>query len=282
LKEYDLIIVGGGPAGCSAAITARMRGLETLVLYAGVGALEKAKRVDNYPGLPQAGGLGLINAFRAQAEALGAEFVRGLVQRILPSESGFSVLAGNEILNARSVILATGTPRIPQLKNESDHIGNGVSYCATCDGMLYRGRRVSVVASDAHAVEEANFLAGICAVTYYQEKPHDTKGLADTILLSGEKPTGVTRTPEGLFLVTDRGQTATECVFILRPAVALSQLLPEAASRDGAIVVDDSLSTTVPGVYAAGDLAGLPWQVAKAVGEGNRAALSAAGWLHKK
>jgi thioredoxin reductase (NADPH) len=282
LINCDVLIVGGGPAGCSAAITARMRGLGTLVIFAGAGALEKAKRVDNYPGLPQAEGMALITAFREQAKALGAEFLPSLVQRILPSEGGFSILAGNDIFSSRGVILATGASRVPQLENEAEYVGSGVSYCATCDGMLYRGRRVSVVAADAHAVDEANFLAGLCAVTYYKEKHHDETGLLNTVNRSDDKPIGITRTSEGLFLVTDHGRIATDCVFILRPAVALSQLLPEAETKNGAITVDNDLSTTVPGVYAAGDLTGVPWQVAKAVGDGNRAALSVAGWLRKK
>ena len=282
MKEYDVIIVGGGPAGCSAAITARMRGLDVLVIYAGDGALEKAKRIDNYPGMPEVSGIELITVFRKQAVSMGALMIRNLVQRILPSDNNFSVLAGSEIYQSHSILLATGTARVPHLENEQDFIGNGVSYCATCDGMLYRGKRVAVVAAYSHAVEEANFLSTICSVTYYIEKNHETSGLSAEVVLSKNKPLGIVRTAEGLYLKTDHGQTAADCVFILRPSIAMSELLPEVDMQNGAIAVDLNLSTSISGIYAAGDVTGSPWQVAKAVGEGNRAVLSVAKHIQKK
>lgn len=274
---YDAIIVGGGPAGCSAALTLRLRNRSVLVLDAAQSALAKAQTVENYPGVPHAAGAALMTVMREQAMGAGAEWKAAAVTRVLPGRKSLSVLAGNEIFTARAVLLSTGAPRLALLGGEEALVGQGVSYCATCDGMLYRGKPVAVVGGMEEAAAEANFLAGLASsVTYYAESPHNTKGLSASVTLSPAKPAALRREDAETVLTTDAGEERFACVFILRPAVALSLLLPEAESRDGHPVTDARFRTTVPGVFAAGDAAGMPYQAAKAAGEGNAAALSMA------
>ncbi len=279
---YDLAIIGGGAAGCSAAVTARQRNLSALVLYSGDGALGKAKIVSNYPGLPDIPGPELLRRMREHAAGMGAEFRHGLVRRVMPVGEVFSILAGNDIYESRAVILAMGTARVKLLPGEEGLVGQGISYCATCDGMFYKGGTVTVVASGAEAVEEANYLATLASVLYCMEKPHDVSALSPDIRRIEEKPLGFHLEGERVKTETESGGFLADGVFILRPAVAMTQLIPEVRTENNAIVLDEKLMTSVPCVFGAGDIAGAPLQVSKAAGDGNTAALSAAGWLIRR
>lgn len=278
---HDVIIVGGSCAGLSAAMTARKRNLNVLVLYAGDGAMGKITQMDNYPGLPAVSGEALLGIFRSQAQELGAELKKQLVQRILPMGKGFSVLAQNDLYEAKSIILALGTSRVNPLPGEEDLLGQGVSYCATCDGMFYRNRHMLIVAGGIEAVEEANYLSELGRISYFIEKPHDISGLSSAIEVFKDKPRAIEQTQEGLALITDGPRYEADGVFVLRPAVAMTQLIPEVRAEKGAVIVDRALMTNVPGVFAAGDLLGAPMQAPKAVGDGNVAALSAAAYIRK-
>lgn len=260
-------------------MTARQRNLKVLVLYAGDGALGKARRIDNYPGMPEVAGQDMLRIMREQAQSLGAEFKRQLVTKVLPMGQSFSVLAGNDLYEAGTILLALGTSRVSPLPGEEELLGQGVSYCATCDGMFYRDKHMLVVAGGVEAVEEANYLSELGRVTYFVEKPHDTSGLAEGIVLIKEKPISFAQDGQEILLTTDGGQHRVDGAFVLRPAVAMTQLLPEVQAEKGAIIVDKDLMTTVPGVFAAGDILGAPLQAPKAVGEGNIAAIAAAAYL---
>ena len=278
---YDVIIVGGSCAGLSAAMTARMRNLNVLLLYAGDGSMGKVTKMDNYPGLPGVSGEGLLKIFREQAENLGVISKKQLVQKILPMGKSFSVLAENDLYEAKSIILALGIARVSPLIGEEELLGQGVSYCATCDGMFYRGKRILVVAGGIEAVEEANYLSELGQVTYIVEKSHDTDGLADNITVIREKPLSIQSQDNQMLLKTEQNEHTTDGIFVLRPAVALTQLLPQVEVEKGAVLADKTLMTNVKGVFAAGDILGAPWQAPKSVGDGNAAALAAASYLRK-
>ena len=277
--EYDVAIIGAGAAGCSAAITARQRNMSTLVLYAGDGASGKTKVIDNYPGFPDITGPDLLYKLRDHAQYMGAELVRGLVRRVMPLGDAFSILAGNDLYTAKTIILAMGTARVRLLDGEEALVGQGVSYCATCDGMFYKGGTVLVVASDHEAVEEAIYLSTLAKVLYVKEKPHDTGDLPAEITVLPGKPLSFSLKGEQIVLMTDQGEVVADGAFVLRPAVAMTQLIPEVATENGKIVLDKDLQTSIPGVFAAGDIASAPLQAAKAVGDGNVAILSAAKHL---
>ena len=271
---YDVLIVGGGPAGCSAALTLRMRGKSVLMAYAGGGALEKAARVDNYPGLPRVSGKEMLSLIHAQVKEAGAEIKEGLVQRVLPMGGSFTAMIGNEIAEARGVLIATGIPRVALIEGEENLVGMGVSYCATCDGMFYKEKRVAVIGGWAEAAEEANFLSDIAsALDYYVESAHDFSALHENIRSIREKPISLERTESGILLKTKERAETYDGVFVLRPAMAMSQLMPELETEDKKIKIHDGYKTSVKNVCIAGDLQGAPYQIAKAVGDGNAAAL---------
>ena len=279
----DIVIIGKGPAGWSCAITARMRGLRAVVVapLSDTGWLRRAEKIDNYPGLPSVPGSALLDSFEQQALALGAENRVGLVRQILPNDGSFLLLVENDVLQARAVVLAMGAARPSLLPGEEELIGRGVSYCATCDGMFYRGKDVAVLSTSLQGVEETRFLRDVAkSVTYYQLKPHNTEALPPDVSQSAEKPTGF-RAAEGggVELLSKAGARRYDGAFVFRASMPLHLLLDGLRTRDGFIDVDRLMRTSVPGVFAAGDCTGKPLQVAKAVGEGNIAAISAVEYL---
>ena len=274
---YDIAIIGAGPAGFSAAINARKREKTVLLIGQDGGWLAKAERIDNYPGMPGVSGADMLAAMRAQAVAMGADTRPGVVHQVLDMGGTFALSLGADFVEAKRVILCTGAKQPRLLPGEEAFLGRGVSYCGTCDAMLYRGKDVAVIAQGPESVHEANFLMSVCnSVTYF--------GTADAALdariaVSDQKPEAIIGGMKVTHLVASGEEMPFDGVFIFREAMALSALLP-GLDMDGAFIrVDRQMSTSVPGVYAAGDCTGLPLQAAKAVGEGCIAALCAAQTL---
>ncbi len=275
----DIAIIGGGPAGWSAAITARMRNQEVCVFSPAEEStwLYKADKVDNYPGMPSISGKALLETFEKQALAMGVKAQRTVVRQIMENGESFLLLVENEVVEARTVILAMGAARPKPLPGEAEYLGRGVSYCATCDGMFYKGKKVAVLSSGEQGIHEANFLAGVVSqVDYFPLKKHDTAGLDTRVQVVAEKPQEILLGEQGMQVKTDAGNHNAAGVFVFRPAVALDQLLPGLKTEGAFISVNRSMETNLPGVFAAGDCTGQPLQIAKAVGEGNIAAIRAA------
>ena len=270
----DIAIVGAGPAGYSAAITARKRDKSVVVIGQHTGWLSRAHSISNYPGLPDISGADLLNAMRDQAVALGAQTRPGVVHQIVSMGSSFALSLGGDFIEAKHIILCTGAKQPRLLPGESELLGRGVSYCGTCDGMFYRGKRVAVIAQGPEAVSEANFLAGLCSEVVYFGAPDDA--LDSKIVVSDKKPEVILGEGSVSGLKAGGEDLPFDGIFIFREAAALSSLLP-GLEMDGAFIrVDRQMRTNLPGVFAAGDCTGLPLQVAKAVGEGCIAAISAA------
>ncbi len=255
---YDLAIVGGGPAGLAAAIHGRARDKSVLVVSNEplASPLCKAERVDNYPGMPRTSGRAIVETMLEQARDLGVEVRLGRVLNILSMGDTSYLGIGSDMEQARAVILATGVVRTAKLPGEAELLGRGVSYCATCDGMLYRGKPIVVAGNAPNFREEVEFLQGIgCQVT--------------EVGLGGLKILGENQVEA----VESKGERIPCAgVFLLRTAVAPTDLLPGLALEDGHISVDRYMRTNVKGIYAAGDCTGAPLQIAKAVGEGQMAA----------
>lgn len=257
--KYDLLIVGAGPAGLTAAIHARARNKSVLVVSNEPTAspLCKAPAMANYPGLPGVTGRELVERLAAQAKDLGAEFKIGRALSVMPMGESVLVSVENDMAEGRAVILAPGVSRAAPLKGEQELLGRGVSYCATCDGMFYRSKSVVCAGDAPNFDEEVEFLRSIgCEVT--------VKRAAGLEILGENWVTGV-RDAKG-------EETACDGVFLLRASIAPGQLAPGLELEGGYIKVDQRMATGLPGVYAAGDCTGQPLQLAKAVGQGQTAA----------
>lgn len=291
---YDVAIIGAGAAGLSAAIYSARGGLKTLVL--GDPARSRvalSKHFDNYLGFPEGiAGKELIERGVAQARRFGAEIVGAEAVAIRPGD-GFTIeFAREDPMEAKAVILATGVAGKPSgIKGEDEFLGMGVSHCVVCDGFFYRGKKVAVIGSASYAAKEAlELLAYTPDVTIFSNgrgfkvdeslaRQLDERGIARREDRVAEFVGG----PEGLRGVLLRSGE-------LFPAEGVFVALGTAGSADFArtmgielngtyIVVDREGRTGYPGVFAAGDCTGGPQQMAKAVGEGCLAALSAIAYV---
>ena len=157
MASYDLLIIGAGPAAWSCAMTARQRGLTTVVACAqsATSWLQRAERIDNYPGLPQISGKELLSRFRAQAADMGVVIIEQLARQIMPSGDIYMTLVGNDIIESRAIVLAMGAARPKLLPGEEELLGRGVSWCGTCDGMFYRRKKVAELSAWTGGIEEA-------------------------------------------------------------------------------------------------------------------------------
>lgn len=265
----DIVILGGGPAGLSAAVAARNKGKSVLILSrpAEENPLWKAPKVDNYLGMPGKSGAELLTIFTTQAVAMGAELRHERAQAMINMGDHWALTVGDAMMEAKRIILAPGVVREAKLPGEAEFLGRGVSYCATCDGMLYRGKQVAVVGRSKDAPQEANWLREIgCQVTYVSAKAPE--GLRPDIAAVTARRLEIRGGRVVTALLADGASIPCEGVFLLREAVAPTDLLPMLAVEDGYLKVDRSMATNLPGVYAAGDCTGKPLQLAKAVGEG--------------
>ena len=263
---YDVIIIGGGAAATAAALTLKNRGKTAAVITNPVetSSLYKAEKITNYPGLPAMTGAEMSELFRRQIEESGAAMITGRALSVLPMGDSFGVAVGSDYYMCKAIILAAGITREKLYPGEAEFLGRGVSYCATCDGMLYRGKTVAVVGAGHEAKEDADFLEGIgCTVLRFEKNgKYEIRGgmKADTLVFAGE-------------------EYKVDCIFVIKDTVSVTKLVPGLEYEQGGIAVDRRMATNVPGVFAAGDCTGKPFQLAKAAGEGNVAALSACDYI---
>ena len=280
---YDIAILGSGPAGAAAAINAQIRRRSFLLFGAEETSkkLKSAQRIENYPGMPDVSGEALASAFAGHLQLSGISVTEKKIDHIYPMGDYYALTSGDEMWEARVVILASGASPVSLLPGEEALMGRGVSYCATCDGALYRGGHVIVIAYDEQAAEEAAFLKTLASVTYVKAlksvpTPEGVEVVTDA------KPLEIRSENRRVFVVTDKSEIEGDCVFIFRSAIAPNLLIPGLETENGSVKVSRDLSTNLPGVFAAGDVTGAPYQIAKAVGEGATAALSAVKYLAER
>ncbi len=284
MERYDVAIIGTGPAGVSAALTARNRNLSILLLGSRQMSekVAKAHEIRNYPGLPMVKGQELAAAFRDQLEKMGIPVTEQRIGAVYAMGDYFALQAGEEMIEAKTVILATGVVMAKPLPGEEELLGRGVSYCATCDAPLYRGRTAAVIGYSPREEAEAAFLSSVCSKVTYFPMYEDKTDLPDAVEVIREKPAEIRKTDTGLQVKTAEGEYSADGVFVLREAVAPAQLVPGLETDGAHVKVNRRMETNLPGVFACGDLTGTPYQYIKAAGEGNVAAISAAAYIEQK
>jgi len=288
--NYDVIIIGHGPAGCSAALYLSRAGLQVAVIGRDQGALAKAETIENYYGLlyPMRG-KDLVKAGRKQCKALGAHLLEDEALSINWQENGsYQVpLASDSTICARVILLATGrAQKKPSIEGLDDFEGRGVSYCAVCDAFLYRGRHVAVLGSGAYAKHEMETLLPLAERVTLLTHGHEPEF---------ELPCGVELIREKLLRIEGKKKLARaqlgngrhvelDGLFVALGQATAADLAKKLGLqlKDGAIPVDDEQQTTLPGLFAAGDCTGAFPQVAFAVAQGAKAALAIIEYLRKE
>lgn len=280
---YDIAIIGSGPAGVSAVINAKILNKSYIWLSAKSTSdkVSKAELIKNYPGLPSVTGAELSWTFKNHCDAMYIENTQGIVTGVYETGDKFTLLAGNKDYEAKTVILCLGVQSKKPLDGEELFLGRGVSYCATCDGNLYRGKTIAVLATDKAFEHEIEYLCSLAQKVYvmpmYQNCFISAKN-AELVMKAPLKITGGMRAEEVVFK-DDR--LKVDGVFILRDAVSPSTLVHGLKIVDGHIDVNRRMETNIKGMFAAGDCTGRPYQYVKAAGEGNSAVHFAVEYLSK-
>jgi len=281
MSRYDIAIIGTGPAGLSAAITATIRNKKVLLLGSRdlTLKLQKAHEIQNYLGFPAVSGAELAAAFQRHIDQMGIEITEKRINAVYAMGDYFALQSGDEMIEASSVILATGVVQGKPLPGEEELLGHGVSYCATCDAPLYRGKRAAVIGYSPKEEAEAAFLAEVCSEVLYFPTYKEETSLPESVRVIREKVTGIENTAEGRVVKTAENGYTVDGVFVLREAVAPGQLVPGLEVDGSHVAVNRKMEASIPGIFACGDIAGAPYQYIKAAGEGNVAALSAVSYL---
>lgn len=281
MNKYDCIIVGYGPCGVSCAVYLKRYGFNPLIIGKDYGALQKAHIIENYYGINAISGVELAKAGINQAKALGIDVVTDEVLEIDPFD-GYKVICKNNTYEANSVMLAVGSNR-NKFSKASKFEGNGVSYCATCDGFFYRKKKVGIVGNSSYMLHELEVLKNMIPdITLFtnglplEVEVEGVKIVNDKIteLLGNEHLTDVacgdTKYPiDGLFIA-------------LGSASGFSIAKHIGLALDGNnIKVDSEMKTNIPGIYAGGDAIGGLLQVSKAISDGAIAATSISKFLKK-
>lgn len=303
---FDFIVIGGGPAGFSAAIYAARSSMTTLVIEQGMpgGQIATSDTVDNYPGIPEISGAELGSRMQQHAEAAGAQMAYDAISALTRDDDGIFHLEGSQgQYQARTLLVATGaTPRPAGFKGEDAFRGRGVSYCATCDGMFYRGKHVFVVGGGNSACEEALYLSRIAdsvEMVVRRDEFRASRGIVNRLMerenVTVRYQTSIVSVGGSRFLgeVEFRnnadGTTHTEQfeegsfgIFVfagLTPVTDLVAPYVEIAS-DGGVVTDEMMATRTPGLYCAGDMRSKSLrQVVTAAADGALAATAAYRYL---
>ncbi len=282
---FDAAVIGTGPAGLSAAINLKLHNIDLVWFGAPQFSIkvERSEKIANYPGFEMITGPELNQRFTEHAKALELSPDDRIVTAVTAVKDRFMLLADNEIVEARAVILATGAVPPKGVIGEQELLGHGVSYCATCDGFMYKEKTIAVFCGDKRYEHEVDYLAGLAKKVYVgvpysgykTELPNIELLTAPIKKVLGEKHVS------GIAL-TDGRELEVDGVFFLRNAVAHSALMPGLETDGAHIIVNRSMETNKAGCFAAGDCTGRPYQIAKAVGEGNTAAHSLLDYLAAK
>ena len=278
----DCIIIGSGLAGISAALTLQANRKEFLIF--GSKALsekiEKAEKIHNYPGLPDVSGKVFSEALKAQLESAEIEIKEEKVAGVYALKSGFTVLTQEgKQYESRAVILACGVESVRQIEGEEEFSGRGVSYCATCDGFLYKDKTIGVVCTTKRLEHEIGYLADFAKRVYLVPMYKNVEIQRENITVIKKMPTKIVGGKRVEKLVFPTEEVPVDGVFMLRESVSPAILVGGLHTENGHVVVGRDMSTNLKGLYAAGDCTGRPYQYTKAAGEGNIAAHSVSEYL---
>lgn len=285
MSQVDIAIIGCGPAGLSAAINVRARN-RTLLL---VGpklcstSLHKAHQINNYLGLPGLSGDELRQQFLKHVREMSVEITQLNIAGIYQMGDTFQLQVKDDVVKAKAVIVTTGVFSAKQLPGEDDFVGKGVSYCGTCDAMFYEGKTVAVISEEPEHEAEVRFLAEMAEKVYFIPRYEQVGELpANVEIIRDQAKSFKGRDRLECVELAARGDLVVDGTFLLKEQLPMSQLVAGLELEDKHIKVDTQMATNIPGIFAAGDVAGKPYQVAKAVGQGQLAALSAVSYVDQK
>ncbi len=287
----DCIIVGSGAAGISAALTLKANG-KSFLLFGSANLsekIEKAESIRNYPGFLGGSGKAFVADLKRQLEEENIPVTEEKVTGVYALKDKFTLLTqSGQAFESRTVILACGVEAIKQIDGEEEFLGRGVSYCATCDGALYRGKKIAIVCATKRLEHEIFYLADFVEKAYLIPMYKGVEAERENVEIIRKMPVkieGGKRVEKLVFAAPPKEgmekELSVDGVFMLRESVSPAALMGGLKTEEGLVVVDRNMATNLEGCFAAGDCTGRPYQYAKAVGEGNVAAHSVSKYLSK-
>lgn len=282
--RYDIAIVGSGPAGLAASINAKVRN-KNIIIFGNNNAsvkITKAPSIENYLGFEEISGVQLKDKFMSHVKSMGVEITEKRINNIYSMGDYFTLVSGDDIYEATTVVLATGVEYGKMLKGEEEYLGKGVGYCATCDAALYRNKRVAIIGSNHEGEEDANFLSEIASEVYYIPTYKMTNKLNDSIKIIDDRPKKIKGDQLANKLVLRNQELDVDGIFIIKDSVSPKYMVPGVEVDGPHIKCDKDMKTNIEGLYVAGDCAGKPYQYLKSAGQGQTAVLSAISYLDKK
>ena len=276
-------------AGISAALTLQAN-RKSFLLFGSKALsekIEKAEKIHNYPGLSDVSGKEFVNALQAQLKAAEIEINEEKVAGVYALKEKFSILTQNgKQYESRTVILACGVESVRLIEGEENFLGRGVSYCATCDGFLYKGKTIAVLCTTKRLEHEIGYLADFAEKVYLIPMYKNVEIDRENVTIIKKMPSkidGEKRVDKLVFAAPPAENVPAELsvsgVFMLRDSVSPSVLVGGLYTENGHVVVNRDMSTNLKGLFAAGDCTGRPYQYTKAAGEGNIAAHSVSEYL---
>lgn len=281
--RYDIAIIGAGPAGLSAALNSKVRNKSVIIFGTDSKKITQTKSIRNYLGFGEISGKDLNDNFKKSLAGHPLERSSKRVKTVYAMGKYFALEIENEdtMIEASSVIIATGIELARDLENEEKFFARGVNYCATCDAALYRGKKVVIIGYNDESIDDANFSSEIVGkVTFVNMTKKEVK-LNDSIeVIEGEIPLGFEGENHADKLIFRSGkEIEADGFFIIKDSSKPERLIPSIKLDGNHILVNRDLETSIKGLFAAGDITGKPYQIAKAVGEGQVAGLKAASYL---
>lgn len=285
--RYDIAIIGTGPAGISAAITAKLRN-KNIIIFGNKDLsdkINKAHSIKNYTGLPNVTGEELATALKNHLNDLDIEITEKRVNAVYSMGEYFALQVGKEMIESKSLIIATGVTASKTLENEDEFLGRGVSYCATCDAHFCKGKDVAVIAYTKEAEEDALFLSEVCnSIKYFPlyDISNEVFDKYGNIQIIKDKPIGFAGNMKAEKIICENSSYDAFSTFVVRNNISADKLVPGLKTDGTHIIVDLQMETNIKGLFACGDIAGKPYQYIKSAGQGNIAALSAVAYLANK
>ncbi|MCX6821754.1 MAG: thioredoxin-disulfide reductase [Candidatus Aenigmarchaeota archaeon] len=297
---YDVIIIGAGPAGLTSAIYTSRRGLKTLILSKDLGGEAiNIERIENYPGFKEIEGFKLIKAMEEQVKGFGVEFVYDEVVKITHKGKTFIVKTTEKEYESKTIILAFGkTPRNLNVPGEKEFTGKGISYCATCDAPLFRGKTVAVVGGGNASLDATILLSDIAKKIYLIHRRDEFRGFesfvnevkkkknVEFVLNSIVAEIKGNKTVKSVIIedanTKKRKEIEVEGVFIEIGSEVKTDFIKDLVKlNNNQVMVNKNCETSCPGIFAAGDVTDTPFkQIVVSAGEGAKAGLTAYNYIH--
>ncbi len=280
--DYDLIIVGFGPAGIAAGLNASIRKKKVLIIGKKSKAIEKSPSIKNYLGFTDIEGKDLYKKFIDHIKNFPIDIMDRKIKAVYAMGEYFSVDLGEEMITSKACVIATGIDMGKSIQGEDKFFAKGISYCATCDASLYKGKKVVLIGLNDEAIEEANFINKVAKETIFINPKNKDIKLDQEIKIINKKPKEFVGNMKASCLILDDGEKIeADGFFVIKNSSKPESLVPSVKMEGNHIKVDLDMQTNIKGLFACGDIVGRPYQINKAVGQGQVAGLNAASYISK-